>query len=83
MNQVEPRPDPPRRSTPASMFLAGLTCAVLAVGASYIVLFTRLWLLLKIPIAFLALLWCLMTWFAGRRLLRMKANRQDDPGQAA
>jgi len=54
------------------MLLAGFTCLVLTVVAGYVVLFTHLWTLLKIPIALLGLLWALMTWFAVRRLVRMR-----------
>jgi len=42
---------------------------MLTLASVYVVIFTRIWLLFKVPLAGLTLLWGFMTWHALRRLL--------------
>ncbi len=58
----------PSRSR-SSLVLAGLTCPVLTLAGAYLVVFTHIWLLFRVPLAALTLLWGFMTWHALRRLL--------------
>ncbi len=70
MSQVEAGAPGTRPSrSRSSLILAGLTCLVLTLAGTYVVVFTHIWLLFKVPLAALTLLWGLMTWHALRRLL--------------
>jgi len=70
MRQAETGPPGIRPSrSRSSVILAGLTCLMLTLASVYVVIFTRIWLLFKVPLAGLTLLWGFMTWHALRRLL--------------